>query len=1022
MEQPSSQAQWYEILKRERELYPLTQEEVAEKLEIDVRTVRNWEHGRRFPTPKYRRGLSDLYKKTLTELKLVEETPSSQVEHTPLELPESGSGEESVLEEGDESRYGEGITTEGIQHVRATDAPAIFPPLVRRLSSRTWKIIVFLGMAVLLGAGANIIATWFISSEGTTLADSPLKQLLAVWPIALPVGCSLLLLAILIWLLSRWPTREAVILSEQNRTRMLQRLQHTYGDLLTQSLQGAIWIELGLAQKPDAVLTAAHRLRRLPDQPERDLPPETSILQVYREAQGELLILGNPGAGKSTLLLSLAQQLVEQAQDDMAQSLPVILPLSSWAIKRQPLQDWSSKQIAEIYNVPRQVCEQWMQYGQILLLLDGLDEMEEETRPACIAAINAYHHEHMMPLVVCSRETDYAGASKRHHLALQGAVIVQPLTKEQVDRYLAQVGAPVAALRKALTSNPALQELATTPLMLNVLMLTYQGTSVRSLSTKGATLYRQVFDNYVQGMVERKGNTKLYPIESTRQWLGWLACQLREHNQTIFYPEHLQPDWLPAEQQRKYTWLAVRLPGVFIGMLAGLLTAPLLITFNTGLLLQYSVLSGFLGAVFSVPMLQSSAQDRQNPPLRESSRLNNGHLVTSALVGLIWGIVFMFNMSPTDTSNGWLLHCIYGSVSGLVIGLSCLLLLILFPRLAPKQILTIPRNTGQGWWSSLWHMTTLHGRRALLAATVFGVGIGLSYELSGEMSRGLNSGLGWGLSYGLLSVLISVILGTLTRDVHLTERLKWTRESLLRSLSTSKHLRNTLVFITISLVLFGLSQGLSWGLSQGLSWGLSQGLSWGVSWGLGSWFLFGLFQSISHEQVGDQDRRLFNQGIRDSLRNSALMSIIGAILIGIVSVLSWGLSYELSYGLNYGLSWGLSYELSYELGYGLRIGLSQGLVYAWLFALSGGLLVGAILSGGLAVLRHYVLRLLLWCAHTFPWRTQPLLEDMTARILLRRIGGGYSFTHRLLLDYFADLNTASPSRQLTWHRLPTGFK
>jgi Tol biopolymer transport system component len=341
------------------------------------------------------------------------------------------------------------------------------------------------------------------------------------------VGISIVVffaLAILIGVLSRWRVHVAFPSpSPQNRTSLLQRLQHIYRDLLTQSLQGVAQIELELVQQTGAVLTAAHLPIRLPDQSEHDLFSGTSILQVYMEAQGKLLILGEPGAGKSTLLLSLAQQLVQGAKDDATQPLPVILPLSSWAIKRQPLQKWCSKQVEEIYHVPRQVCEQWMQHGQILLLLDGLDEVEEDARPACIAAINAYYHEYMMPLVVCSRDAEYTNASKHQRLALQSTFIVQPLTKEQVDRHLARVGVPMAALRSAFLSDPALQELATTPLMLNVLMLTYQGTAAPNLSTKGAALRQQVLGTYVQRMVERKGNTKLYPLGRTRLWLGWLA-------------------------------------------------------------------------------------------------------------------------------------------------------------------------------------------------------------------------------------------------------------------------------------------------------------------------------------------------------------------------------------------------------------------------------------------------------------------------------------------------------------------
>jgi len=631
----------------------------------------------------------------------------------------------------------------------------------------------------------------------------------------------------------------------------------------------------------------------------------------------------------------------------------------------------------------------------------------------------------MMPLVVCSREAEYTNASKYQRLALQGAVIVRPLTKRQVNRHLTQVGAPVAALRQAFTSNPRLQELATTPLMLNLLMLTYQGTAVKNLSAKGAALQQQVFDTYIRRMVERRGSTELYPIESTRRWLGWLARQLRKHNQPIFYPERLQPDWLPAKQQRWYTWLAVRLPGALIGALAGLLTAPLLITFDPGLLLQYSILSAFLGAVFSVPRACVPAHAAQHPHRRQPSRLTPTHGLACAAVALVWGVVFLLNTRSADASTSWPFQCMSSAASGLVIGLSCLLLMVLLPRTARKPTRTAPQD--KGWWSRLRHIVSLHGRRALLAATIFGIGIwlsdalsdGPSNELGAALYYGLSNGLSAALNYGLLSVMVSVMLRTLGGGIHLAERLRWTRRSLLRSLFSAKHLRSTLVLIFVSLVLFGVSQGLGpWlnqgldqGLGWGLSWGLWQGLGWGLSCGLSCWLLLGLFQGISHERIEDRDRRLFNQGIRDSLRNSMLMTVISALLIGIMSVLSWGLSYELSYGLNYGLSWGLSYELSYELGYGLLTGLSQGLSHAWLFVVSGGLLIGIALSGGLAVLRHYILRFLLQRADMFPWRAQPFLEDAGRRILLRCIDGKYSFTHRLLQDYLADQATSVPEKK-----------
>ncbi len=72
MENQPKQASLAEILRKEREQRAWTQEEVAEKLGIEARTIRNWESGTSFPGPKYRRELAHLYEKSLRELKLIE--------------------------------------------------------------------------------------------------------------------------------------------------------------------------------------------------------------------------------------------------------------------------------------------------------------------------------------------------------------------------------------------------------------------------------------------------------------------------------------------------------------------------------------------------------------------------------------------------------------------------------------------------------------------------------------------------------------------------------------------------------------------------------------------------------------------------------------------------------------------------------------------------------------------------------------------------------------------------------------
>jgi hypothetical protein len=48
-----------------------------------------------------------------------------------------------------------------------------------------------------------------------------------------------------------------------------------------------------------------------------------------------------------------------------------------------------------------------------------------------------------------------------------------------------------------------------------------------------------------------------------------------------------------------------------------------------------------------------------------------------------------------------------------------------------------------------------------------------------------------------------------------------------------------------------------------------------------------------------------------------------------------------------------------------------------------------------------------------PWNYARFLDFCTECILLRKVGGGYVFLHRLLMDYFAALDTEPPTAART---------
>jgi GTPase SAR1 family protein len=135
-----------------------------------------------------------------------------------------------------------------------------------------------------------------------------------------------------------------------NRQRLLAKV-HAFWikGVLEQSLHGAALIALGLEERRDVLADPWRSVLQQEGQAECLLPEGTHITQVFDEAVGELLILGEPGAGKTTLLLELARDLLERAEKDEHHPLPVVLNLSEWAVKRPLLTTWIIEELNSKY-------------------------------------------------------------------------------------------------------------------------------------------------------------------------------------------------------------------------------------------------------------------------------------------------------------------------------------------------------------------------------------------------------------------------------------------------------------------------------------------------------------------------------------------------------------------------------------------------------------------------------------------------------------------------------------------------
>ena len=365
----------------------------------------------------------------------------------------------------------------------------------------------------------------------------------------------------------------------QNRAVMLERVRSVWlAGVLEESLHGGEIIDLGFAYRPAALGNSGLPSWQQASEYDYLLPLGTKIEDVFAAAERVLLVLGEPGAGKTTMLLQLVTHLLAAAETDDSCPIPAVFALSAYRDDR-PLSDWLVDQLANNYELPRRLAAQWIDAGRFVPLLDGLDEVDPALRPACAEAINAFRRQHPgVWLLVTARSRDYQTLATRLHM--DKAIVLQPLTQEQIDTYLSRRGPRLTGLRESLAADETLRELAQTPLMLSIMTLAYRrmpdgdGEMGDRLLTS-----TQLFDVYAERMARYRSKDMRFAPSDTIAWLTWLAKQLTREGKPTFFLEDMQPSWLAADDRPRLArsmrllvflmLVAAALPATFLAMVFG---------------------------------------------------------------------------------------------------------------------------------------------------------------------------------------------------------------------------------------------------------------------------------------------------------------------------------------------------------------------------------------------------------------------------------------------------------------------
>ena len=679
---------------------------------------------------------------------------------------------------------------------------------------------------------------------------------------------------------------------KRNRQNILNSVYVTWIEgFLHNSVYQAVELELGLEYKPESVSRRPWNfaLKQL-NKSKTKLPTNQSILDIFEKFGRSLLILGEPGSGKTITLLQLASKLITLSQRNELEPIPIILNLSSWHEEQYFLEDWLVEEMLFQYQVARKTSRLWIKNNQLLLLLDGLDEINKNYREDCILAINEFKARYPVEIVVCSRTEDYNRLNSR--LNFTNAILIQPLSDNEIKKYLAQFGNQLSGLQRVLDEDDDLYKLAMSPLMLSIMPIAYDQMEYSEIIHSSLhDSYRHILlTSYVTNMLERR-----LPIfnsagkDQSLQWLSNLAFSMVQHNQSIYYIERLQPNWFSQK-----IFLYKLLVGLSGGSIFGL---------------SYGLINGLVSVL----------------PDRWLFGLKFGYVE-----GFIIVLISMF------------IFGLCGAISGMV-----------------SSLLSLK-------FDKIW-------QRLIIAVLSGCFCFYLALKLITWFSLALVGGLFFGVTFAyvggpMLGVLISLIV-TKSR-IDMVEAIKFsipTFEVLTRSV-----LRGLGIGVITGLVIELL---FSWRNLLTILHGklnftnmLDHIDSFTILFVLIGGGIVGALVAMIHPIETDQKLQP-NQGIHTSYKNALLVTLIGPILACVIGLV-------------------VDYFFSQR-----RFFLLQ--------TLSTTIIVGWFYFGGFTTIQHYILRFLMAKFNYFPLQSAKFLDEMVNCILLRRLGGGWIFIHRYLLDYFA---------------------
>jgi len=245
----------------------------------------------------------------------------------------------------------------------------------------------------------------------------------------------------------------------------------------------------------------------------------------------KLVILGKPGAGKTTFLKYLAMKCLDG--EFQADRVPVFITLRDFAevSHKQELLEFITNQYGE-------ELKSIIQYGKALILLDGLDEIRQQDAAMVVNQVRQLSmsfadNQFIITCRIAARTYVF-----EHFVEVE----IADFDLEQVNTFVNKWFGPNDAskakcLMRKLNDNHHLKELASNPLLLNLLCVVFEESG--DFPINKSELYQEVIDIPLekwdaQRNIERHQISKKLSVKRKEDLLSYIAWKTFERGEYFF--------------------------------------------------------------------------------------------------------------------------------------------------------------------------------------------------------------------------------------------------------------------------------------------------------------------------------------------------------------------------------------------------------------------------------------------------------------------------------------------------------